>query len=429
MPEEMNNPLLPNPLIVPPDVEISDDLLIDPVAYPIDTQADIKDIEIEDPNSTDVVVGEHTNQLELAAQSIGELRELESTIKKSGVSSHDMTALCHIQERLGSAGLDMPEVSMEAHGAMYLPLRGYLNQQVALESISGTILATIKAWLAKLIDLAMAGYRWVKNISKRHDVLEAKLSYARSVLTKLDSIYGRMQKLHPNPTLELNTNIGYMVATLLSPARIPNTSLTLYGFCHKETVRTVKDLFADIDSTRGVMTNQINTIIKLMEHNAVTTADVIQPPEVLGKSLAIMGQLEEVSLDPELLENTLGAKVFEDLTPIKTVTTIDFDKLTACYGSLADALQKMKRIVPADAPAAEILQSNIDSLTTTVGQLNDAVSFFSRAAVCQTAVVKAYRDYYAGCMTYLLTDWKACGPSDDSIKEMNKLIKEASQLK
>lgn len=425
----LDNPLLPDPLIVPPDVEVTDDLLINPVEYPIDNQAELAAIDQEDPQTTDVIVGEHTSQLELAASAIGELTDLETTIKKNGVCSHDMTAMSNIQERLAASGMQMPTLSMEGHDAIYLPLRSHLNQTVALEAIGETILATIKLWLKKLIDLVMSGYRWVKNIQNKHKLLDAKIGHAKELLKLVDGVYTKMRVLHPNPTTAYVDSLKQTQEQLLTDGTITRNWLSIYALgCPVQKAR-VKDLSLTIELTRNQLQSQITAIVRLLEHKQYSTADSDLVLPNLEGAVAIANDMLVIQPDQCFLQEHTPDDLFTSLDGIRNNPVIDFDKLSSCYGSIADVLSKLRNVKTVTGEDAMSLQDTINQLTVALGQVNTLIEFFSSAASAQTEIVKAYRDYLNFAIKQLLADFKQSEPSAESIEEMNKLVKQLGGLR
>lgn len=426
---QIENPLQPDPTTTPPDVEVSSDLMEDPIGYPIDNQAELAELGDYAPQTTDVIDHNFQPQLQVAAEAIGDLLDLHQTIKSVGVSSHDMAGLLSIQKRLIANNIAIPTASLEEHVGHYLPTRSVLNQSLGMESIAKVIIDTIKAWIRKLIELVMSGYRWVKGLKQKHVVLDGQLSKAREVLIGVRKIYLNMKTLNGVMGMQAVSSTNELTATALVQSKLPRNRLTLYGFSHDGAVRDAKALFTAALDTADSVARRVKDLNELLDNREVPNDDGQCALSDLAALIKSVEDMNEFSDDDEYLLKELGTDFWEQVEKFRKVTVIDFDVLIKHYGSAADALGRIRSIKLEDPAQAEKAQVVVDSITSAMNHLNRIVNFFNDAAQAQVGAAKVYRDYYQQAIEILLLDFKSKSPSPDSVKAMKGLIQQLTVLK
>lgn len=434
MDHEIDNPLLPDPVTTPPDVadtqaEITTDLLGDPVSYPIDNQADLVELLAEDsPQTVDVIDPALPEGLAVAVEAIDNLLDLHATIKAKGVSSHDIEGMKSINRRLVAHGLQMPTTGLEDYG-YFTPERTLLNKQVSLENIGKVVLDTIKAWIRKLIDLVMQGYRWVKGLKQKHAVLDQQLIKAREVLLGVRKIYVQMKVLNGQLGSVASDAIQELTTTALVVGPLERSKLTLYGFSHEGAIKDVKNLFTSAKATSESISVRVNVLADLMENKEIPSDDGMCGLQDLAMLIQSVDEMSVVSDDNEYLAKVLGGEFWDQVEAFRKVQVIDFDELVKFYGSTADALARIRSIKIDDVRQADRAQQIINQVTTAVNHLNKLVNFFNRAAQSQVAAAKTYREYYQQAIEILLVDFRSKNPSAESVKSMKALIGEMQKLK
>jgi hypothetical protein len=413
-----------------PDEEVSSDLLEDPIDYPIDNQAEmITLIEEPAPMTTDVIDGSLQPELEIAVEAINDLLDLHSTIKVHGVSSHDMAGLVSIQKRMIDNNIALPKTSLEEFTGYFTPERSLLNQKVSLENIGKVIIETIKAWLRKLIDLVMSGYRWVKGLKQKHVVLDAQLVKARDVLMNVRKIYIKMKTLNGVLGSEAAKTMAELSDTMLLTSSLERNRVTLYGFSDDAALKQVKGLFEEARSTSKAVAAKITQLGSLMGNQETPSEDDLNTLNDVALVLSGTEEMLAISDDPNYLLTNLGSDFWDKVEKFRSAQIIDFDDMVKHYGSAADALARIRSIKIEDPQQAEFAQSVIDSITTAVGRLNTIISFFNKAAQAQVQAAKTYRSYYSSAIEVLLLDFKSKAPAPTTVKEMKTLIAELQALK
>uniref|UniRef100_A0AB39CCQ3 Virion structural protein n=1 Tax=Pseudomonas phage RVTF4 TaxID=3236931 RepID=A0AB39CCQ3_9VIRU len=435
MDQEIENPLLPDPAVTSPDVEatqseVTTDLLTDPVVdYPIENTGEMIEL-VNDPapQTIDVIPADIAPAMAVAVEAIDTLLDMHATIRMKGVSSHDMEGLKSLNRRLVEHNLHMPSAGLEDYG-YFTPERSLLNKQVSLESITKTILETIKAWIRKLVELVMQGYRWVKGLKQKHAVLDQQLVKARDVLLGVRKIYGQMKVINSPMGAEASRLTAELTTTALVTGPLERNKLTLYGFSQEGAEKAVKNLFASAKATSESIATRVNNLADLMGNKEIPSDDGLCGLQDLASLVQSVDEMTVISDDPDYLAKELGVDFWEGVEKFRKVTVIDFDELVKYYGSTADALGRIRTIKIDDVTQADRAQTIINQITTAVNQLNKIVNFFNRAAQAQVAAAKTYREYYSQAVEVLMTDFVSKGPSADTKKEMKQLITAMQALK
>ncbi|MNS63888.1 hypothetical protein D3C72_969940 [compost metagenome] len=386
-------------------------------------------IEEPAPMTTDVIDGNLQPELEIAVEAINDLLDLHSTIKAHGVSSHDMSGLVTIQKRLIDNNIALPKTSLEEFTGYYTPERSLLNQKVSLETVGKVILETIKAWLRKLIDMVMSGYRWAKGLKQKHVVLDAQLVKARDVLMNVRKLYIKMKTLNGVLGSEAAKTMAELADTMLLTSALDRNRVTLYGFSDDAAVKQVKALFGDACTTSKAIAAKITQLGALMGNQEIPSEDDLNTLNDVALVLTGTEEMLAISDDPDYLLTNLGSDFWDKVEKFRSVQVVDFDDMVKHYGSAADALARIRSIKIDDPQKAEFAQSVIDTITTAVGRLNNIINFFKRAAQAQVQAAKTYREYYSSAIEVLLLDFKSKSPSPDSVKEMKVLIAQLQALK
>ncbi|QBJ02624.1 virion structural protein [Pseudomonas phage Psa21] len=428
--DQIENPLLPDPNTTPPDVEVSNDLLEDPVDYPIDNQAELVTLIAEpSPQTIDVIGSTLQSELEIAVEAINDLLDLQSTIKAHGVSSHDMAGLVSIQKRLIDNNLSLPSAGLEDFQGYFTPERSLLNQQVSLENIGKSALLVIKAWISKLIELVMAGYRWVKGLKQKHVVLDSQLVKARDILIEVRKIYVKMKALNGPLGSEAVKTTNELSETALVTSSLDRNMVTLYGFSHEGAIRSVKTLYESALRTSSCVADRVTALASVIDNKDTPSDDGLSALSDLATLTQSIDELLIVSDDDEWLLKELGNDFWDAVDKFRKVQVIDFDKLVKYYGTTADALTRIRSVKIDDPQQAERAQVIIDSITQAVANLNRLVDFFNAAARSQVSAAKTYREYYASAIEILMLDFKSQNPSAESAKEMKALVAQLQALK
>jgi len=417
--------------ITPPDLDVSADLLEDPIVdYPIENQAEmVALVEEPAPQTIDVIQSSLQPELEIAVEAINDLLDLHATIKAKGVSSHDMTGLKAIQKRMLDNNIALPQTGLEAFGDFYTPERSLLNLKPSLENIGKVVLDTIKAWIRKLIDLVMQGYRWVKGLKQKHAILDAQLVKARDVLIEVRKIYVKMKTLNGVMGAEATKTTTELSETMLTRSTLDRNRVTLYGFSNDAAVKSVKQLFDSARATSESIATRVTVLNELMNNQEIPSDDGLCGLQDLAAVIQSVDEMQLLSSEPDYLVDQLGADFWEEIEKFRKVQVIDFDELVKHYGATADALARIRSIKIEDAAQAERAQTVIDSITKAVDHLNKIVGFFNKCAQAQVAAAKTYREYYASAIEILMLDFRSKNPSAQTVKEMKNLIAELQKLK
>lgn len=115
------------------------------------------------------------------------LQELKDKIETAGLSRHDIQALASIRETLVELGHDElePVPALEQYTpASFTDERSSVNLDVGLESISRTIIQTVKRWIRKLVEYIRNAVRWYRKNIANDAATQAKLKKFSDAISK-----------------------------------------------------------------------------------------------------------------------------------------------------------------------------------------------------------------------------------------------------
>lgn len=402
----------------------------EPTLYPIEGQEQLETLHEEvvnpdaphDPNILQTMV--------VACEIIDQLIDMSVTAKEEGVSSHDLDALCQMQQRLADNGLEVPPTpALEAYRGLFTPERSWLNTRVSQESICSVILGTIKAWLRKLVDFVVDGYRWVQSLKHKHSMLTAKLDKVREVVLRVREIYQNMCRLNAGSAFDLTKyNKEKGEAVLLQAALRPN-QLTLYGFGDKDAAARVKDIQLSTVTAAAKLSVRITELCEALDADQAAPSNtelVTGLTDVVRQCHAML----EVSADPDYLVKALPADYYDDHLAIARVSVLDYDPIVKVYSALSTDLRKVTNIkLGENRNDTETIRALIDNMTKALNELNEIIDFLNAAALSQVAGLKTYYKYYGEAITMVDQEFRRHEVTEDTRKAFNVLANEVRQLK
>lgn len=126
--------------------------------------------------------------LESLEKDITLLRHLQYTISREGVSEADINTLKTLQERHCE---EISGLGVEEFG-FFTPERSTLSLDVAQESFTRTLIATVKRWVKKILDFIKASYRFLKKhllpereVNRQIDLYYRKVDYLFDVVSEV----------------------------------------------------------------------------------------------------------------------------------------------------------------------------------------------------------------------------------------------------
>ena len=122
--------------------------------------------------------------VEVAMRWLGELRE---TVRAEGVSETDIHALNSIRETLTGVGVVFDSVpGLEQYSAhSFTSERSSVNLTPGLESMTQTIIKTIKAWLGKIVEFIKKATRWFLKLGYSDDAKQRNINDLLAAIKKM----------------------------------------------------------------------------------------------------------------------------------------------------------------------------------------------------------------------------------------------------
>lgn len=401
---------------------------VEPTLYPIEGQEQLETLADEpvnlqaphDPNILQTLV--------VACEVIEQLVDMSVTAQEEGISSHDIDALCQVQQRLLDNGLAVPPTpALEMYRGLFTPERSFVNKKVSIESIASVIIGTIKAWLKKLVEFVTDGYRWVQSLKHKHATLTAKLDKVREVVLRVREIYHNMCRLNAGSSYDLaKYNKEKGEAVLVQAGLAPNM-LTLYGFGNKTAAARIADIQLSTLKACGNLSLRIAELCTALDSMAP------QSPELetgLADVLRQVNGMTEVSSNPDYLIKALPEDYYDDHLAIARVSVLDYDPIVKVYGALVSELRKVQNVkLGENRNDSETIRALIDNMTKALNDINVVIDFLNAAALSQVAGLKVYYKYYGEAIQMVDQEFRRHEVTDDTRKAFNKLADEVRSLK
>lgn len=309
------------------------------------------------------------------------LRDLRDTVVRRGVSSADMQALREIRGSLESVGVAFdPTPALEHYPiASYTDERSSVNLEVGVESISRTIIQTIKNWLRKLVEYAKKLYQWVKQHIKSEQRFEKAFStYPEAIAIARD---GRVRVEKTRTTRiskELEQRIDKKRTRLLTDSDLKRNPLQLAALNVPTYADKVTHLEQDTLAFTRMVEAQVDQVEAALSNRPQSVRTVDDSPSVVGKML-----LDEIAvLDAEMpqrdyLKRQVNPAYFDE--PLRSVTwkVSPYDYLTTMHEELVKQLSGIRQISD-EVEHVDQLSEILSDVSQNIDQLVQLSQFFYR---------------------------------------------------
>ena len=209
------------------------------------TLASVMDTEV----TKDTVYPEpNPDQLVAVHDSLNKLNDIHNTVSTEGISTYEIQALKSIRSDLMKSGVVLEETtSLENYEYLFSETRSHLNKEISLESIKETIVKTIKAWIAKLIDLLAATLQWIKSMMVSWELTRGNLDKYNQSIGKLSDNFIKLYNIDPRSRARVDPQLKELALALLKEPALNRcmAGLTAFGKDRKLTTRQ-RIVFNDI---------------------------------------------------------------------------------------------------------------------------------------------------------------------------------------
>lgn len=341
----------------------------------------------EDYDSTETIPLE---QMKIAQEAIAELSEIRDTITLEGVSSHDLVAVKAIQDRLKDNGVNVPNnVSLESYIKLTSNERTSLNMDISNESITKTIIATIKKWIHWLIDAFTKTIRWFKSLTLSDDLAKKKIATITTAALKMESVYkNNVSKLSISQTNKLLDKQIELAKANLMDAKLERCEAMLAAFGEKKPSTELKMQHHLLQLGSEHLIKVINSLGKILQNHDSSNIDnslklmLFDPKSKIENVLKDLHKLFEKSDKDSYLLDVLGDHFFESTKRVLTGREfLSYKTIYEAYVKGAEALTKANRSLDkslTNDDDLENIQKHISIINEYLNGINEAVDLYNK---------------------------------------------------
>lgn len=313
------------------------------------------------------------------------LRDLHGTVERRGVASTDIKALHEIRASLEEVGVVFePTPALEHYPlSAYTAERSSVNLDVGLESISRTIIQTIKNWIRKLIEYIKKMYQWVKRHLKRETQFEKAFSvYPELIATARDG-RKRLEKSRSNPpSREYLQAVEKKQTSFLTDGDLKRSPMQLAALNVTEYADKARHLEKDTLAFTRMVEQQVDQVEAALTQHPQSIKTIEDTPSMVGKMvLDEIGMFEAEMPQRDYLKRHVKLAYFD--LPLKSAAwkLSPYDYLTDMHEELVKQLSKVQQLRPngpvsKDAPNGEF--ENIDYVSEVLGDISKNVDHLVR---------------------------------------------------
>lgn len=273
------------------------------------------------------------------------LQELKASVEHYGVSRNDLQAVVDIRDGVAGRGETLePSTAMES-----FPIQGYteerssLNQAIGVESISQTLVSTIKALIRKLSEYITKMIRWFRQKIQGEKTIGDKLKRHSELVEQMRVKNAQLEKQH-KPSQECIERDKKLAGELLMNDGLQRNMLYAAALGHRDLASRI-DRFSDtvMDQAAG-----LKVLVEDLERLLSGKTDEVEIHDNAMTVLGMQAQESEVLRAPmpsnSYLIQEVGVGVF-DQTLIESQKTITpYDYLMKLYEDLGDQLKRIRKI-------------------------------------------------------------------------------------
>lgn len=357
-----------------------------------------------DPVTRDVLKDE---QLGIAVECMGTLKDLYQTVSQDGVSVYDVQVLRAVQSKMDSiAAGKLNKVALEQFEGMFTPSRSGLNQTVSIEAIVAEFGRIIKEWFYKLVDFISDVVLWAKSIMNGESVVRDKTESLTANILQAKQHLTNMRNLNILSDRKLKQAYDGIQETIIADPKLPRCKLTLMAFGPSKLntefdkqLRTV----ASFSKNFATITNDLVTILEGGDHTKIYNTFSGAVIDDAVKDILAFG-VESPDVD-YFKDNLPGLDMYQpkyilQRQPYYVDTWYDVLK------ALIADLRKIKRFDKVTDPAAIArVQGSVTDITKGIRAIEKVIETIVKLNKCYFKVSASYINYYSHCFEHTRQDF------------------------
>lgn len=418
-------------MILEEDVVFEEQRLIDPA---IESEPDLETPMVE-PSVDDINV---------VRGSLETLIDLHDTITYTGVSVNEIGVLKRVKSDLSNVSITLnTKVSIESFEYLVSETRSELNKVASLESVKETIIATIKAWVSKLIEWLAEAIQWGKRMLISFELYRKNLDKYHTAITQGQASYQLLYNNLSTPALgRVEPQLTELRRSLLTNPSLPRceTALLAFGGGAKGDKGQKVD-FAAITKAGESIVKYYEEFAKLLNANKVV--DLSSLPKgnmgrerVLKRSVTMLeealvlsnneeyffDELPRYNIKPDTFEDQYRAVIKRDI--------INFSPQYETFVQLAKVLRSIRKFEIGDDPdlIAEINDS-INYVSETMIQLKTSIDLYRKVNTIEAKVAATFINFFTGAVGIFVVDRSNFAMGDRYDRIVNDAKKSLERIK
>jgi hypothetical protein len=340
------------------------------------------------------------------------LTDMQRTIERDGVSSHDVRAVGDICTKLQGMGMDVKVgPALEAYGpSSFTNTRSMVNERVSQEGIGQAVVQTIKAWIQKLIDYVIKAIRWFRSVKHRDDAVSKRVEAAAKKVDMILEKEKELRKMVMTP-VDHSAVLQKTAKELLASKSIKRNKLTAAAFGVEEFSRVITEAQRLANNMVGdyhvVVLELKNFLLGLGNAPEINTPGAYRALTSLKAATELAGDLMTESPALNFIEREVDIKVFGEPLTLQQRRNLNYEFILNVYEETADTLRAIKNIkVDANNPAIQNqISETVTVLTNCLIEVGKLVNFFAEVNETKLRVMALHYQYANKLYTLTYNDF------------------------
>lgn len=357
-----------------------------------------------DPVTRDVLKDE---QLGIAVECMGTLKDLYQTVSQEGISVYDVQVLRAVQSKMDSIATGkVSKVALEQFEGMFTPTRTGLNQTVSVEAIVAEFGRIVKEWFYKLVDFVSDVVLWVKSVLNGETAVRDKTETLTANILKAKQHLTNMRNLNILSDRKLKQAYDDIQEAIIADPKLPRCKLTLMAFGpSKLNIEFEKQLrtVASFSKNFTAITNDLVEILDGGDHTKFYNTFSGAVIDDAVKDIVAYG-VESTEVD-YFKDNLPDLDMYQPKYVLQR-RPYYVDTYYAILKILVSDLRKIKRFDKVTDPAAIArIQGSVADITKGIKAIERVIETIVKLNKCYFKVSASYINYYSRCFEYTRQDF------------------------
>lgn len=364
-------------------------------------------------------------QLIIAVECLGTLKDLYSTITQEGVSVYDVQTLRSVQERMnGITSLTKPGTALEKYEGFFTKTRSSVNQTVSIEAINIEFGRILKEWFYKLLDFIIDVVKWVKNLSVNESVIRSRTERLNEQSLTAKRHLQSMRNLNVLSDRKLDGAYKLIQDAVMADPALPKNKLTIMGFGPGTYTRKFEQYIKDMLVYSKHFTAGTNTLLDILENGDQSTITNTHIGHLIEDTVKRIEEYGVCSSDEDYFSNELPNLDMSNTRDLFQRKTFYIEPLNIMLKKAINDVRRIKRFDKVTDEATLItLQAICKDLTDGVKAIERVVAVIVQLNNCYFKVSASYINYYSRCFEHTREDFTKHIVNDLTRTAYDKIVK------